>query len=132
MAATIWQLFLRALSLLGVLLVVLLILVIFLGATGYSDNFLRAQISEDLRGHRQSLAQTIRDPAELEEAIAVQREQLIISYGLDQAVVRPHAGHRRPRPPPRSGRSPLACRRLTARGRSAPSCASAFPAPSSC
>jgi peptide/nickel transport system permease protein len=83
-AATIRQLLLRALSLFGVLLAVLLILVVLLGATGYSDNFLRAQISEDLRAYRQSLAQTTRDPAQIEASVAARQEELILSYGLDK------------------------------------------------
>ena len=52
----------RGLTLLGVLFVVLVLVVVTLGATGFSDRMLRATASEELRGLRQSLAQTIRDP----------------------------------------------------------------------
>ncbi|MGI9255085.1 MAG: ABC transporter permease, partial [Thermomicrobiales bacterium] len=83
MAATIRQLALRALSLAGVLLAVLALLVISLGATGYSDDLLTAQISEDMRGLRQSLSQTIRDPAELERTLETRKLDLETFYGLD-------------------------------------------------
>ena len=56
----------RAASLLGVLLVVLVLLVVTLGATGYSDRILGAVVNEEMRGLRTTMAQTIRDPAELE------------------------------------------------------------------
>ena len=84
MAATIRQLALRALSLLGVLLAVLVLLVVVLGATGFSDNLLRAQVSEDVRAMRQSLSQTIRDPAELERTITARQAELESFYGLDE------------------------------------------------
>jgi peptide/nickel transport system permease protein len=83
MAATFRQLALRAVSLLGVLLAVLILQVVLLGATGFSDNILRAQVSEDIRGLRQSLAQTIRDPAELEQTITARQAELEAFYGLD-------------------------------------------------
>jgi peptide/nickel transport system permease protein len=63
---------------------VLLLLVISLGATGFSDDLLRAQVSEDIRGLRQSLSETIRDPAELERTIALRRAELESFYGLDE------------------------------------------------
>ena len=84
MAATIRQLAVRALTLFGVLLAVLILLVVSLGATGISDNLLRAQISEEVRGLRQSLSQTIRDPAELERTVATRQERLKQFYGLDR------------------------------------------------
>ncbi len=68
----------------GVLLAVLLILVVALGATGLSDRLLGAVVSEELRGLRQVLAQTIKDPAELERVLQSRRQQLIESYGLDR------------------------------------------------
>jgi peptide/nickel transport system permease protein len=84
MPATLRQLALRALTLFGVLLAVLLLLVVTLGATGFSDNLLRAQISEETRALRQGLAQTIRDPAQLEATVAARQEELVRFYGLDR------------------------------------------------
>lgn len=78
------KLAMRGLTLFGVLLVVLLLVVITLGATGFSDRMLKATINEELRGLRQSLAQTIRNPAELEKALNLQREELIRFYHLDR------------------------------------------------
>lgn len=83
MAAVARQLLIRAVTLFGVLLAVLALLVVSLGATGFSDNLLRAQVSEDVRGLRQSLAQTIRDPAELERTVAARQDELEAFYGLD-------------------------------------------------
>src|SRR3972149_6956044 len=74
----------RGLSLLGVLLAVLLLVVVALGATGLSDKVLGAIVNEEIRGLRQSLAQTIRDPDELERALQARREQLVEFYGLDR------------------------------------------------
>jgi peptide/nickel transport system permease protein len=74
----------RALSLFGVLLVVLVLLVFSLGATGYSDRILEAVVGEEMRALRVSMAQTIRDPEELEAALATRREELERSYGLDR------------------------------------------------
>jgi peptide/nickel transport system permease protein len=85
MAATIRQLATRALTLIGVLLSVLLLLVVSLGATGISDNLLRVQVNEELRGFRQAQAQTIRDPAAIERVVAEKRTELNQFYGLDQA-----------------------------------------------
>lgn len=84
MAATIRQLALRAASLFAVLIAVLLVLVVLLGATGFSDNLLRAQVGEDIRGMRQALSQTIRDPAELERTVAARQVELEAFYGLDE------------------------------------------------
>ena len=69
---------------LAVLLIVQFLVVITLGATGYSDRMLEAVISEELRGIRPSLAETIRDPARLEEALTARREELYSLYGLDR------------------------------------------------
>lgn len=74
----------KGVTLVGVLLAVLLILVVALGATGLSDRLLGAVVSEELRGLRQVLAQTIRDPVELERVLQSRRQQLIESYGLDR------------------------------------------------
>lgn len=74
----------RGVSLLIVVLIVLLMLIVTLGATGFSDRVLSAIVNEEVRGLRQSLAQTIRDPEALERVIAQRREELIRSYGLDK------------------------------------------------
>ena len=44
------------------LLAVLVLLVISLGATGYSDRILNAVVGEEMRGLRTTLAQTITGP----------------------------------------------------------------------
>ncbi len=75
---------LRALSLFGVLLVVLLLVVVTLGATGFSDRMLTAIVSEEMRGTRQALAETIKDPARLEETLTERRSELEEFYGLDR------------------------------------------------
>ena len=46
---------------------------------------LNAVIREDLRGVRETLAQVIRDPELLEQAIQVQRQDLEQFYGLDKS-----------------------------------------------
>lgn len=71
-------------TLFGVLIIVLLILVVSLGATGVSDKILNAIVSDDLRQQRQSLAQTIRDPTQLENALAIKKQELSQFYGLDR------------------------------------------------
>lgn len=73
----------RALTLFGVLVAVLALLVISLGATGFSDRLLDAQVNEELRGYRQSLALTVKDPAQLEQAVADRKVELERFYGLD-------------------------------------------------
>lgn len=73
----------RALTLFGVLIAVLILLVISLGATGFSDRLLEAQVNEEVRAYRQSLSQTVRDPAELEEAVQQRTVELNDFYGLD-------------------------------------------------
>ncbi|MEK7847464.1 MAG: ABC transporter permease, partial [Chloroflexota bacterium] len=77
-------LLLRGLTLVGVLLVVLGLVVVSLGATGFSDRVLNAVIREEMRGVRDSLARTIRDPDRLEEALAVRKQELVRLYGLDR------------------------------------------------
>jgi peptide/nickel transport system permease protein len=67
-----------------VVLVVLLMVVTVLGATGLSDKLLEAIVDERLRGARQSLAMTIRDPDELEKALETLRQDLTVAYGLNQ------------------------------------------------
>jgi peptide/nickel transport system permease protein len=74
----------RGLTLVGVLFIVLILVVITLGATGFSDRMLEATVSEDLRGLRQSLSETIRDPIELEEVLQQRHQELISFYNLDK------------------------------------------------
>jgi peptide/nickel transport system permease protein len=74
----------RALTLAGVLVAVLALLVVSLGATGYSDRLLEAQVNEELRAFRIASAQSIRDPAALEEAVAERKVELESFYGLDE------------------------------------------------
>ena len=62
----------------------LLIVVITLGATGFSDRMMGAVVGEEVRGLRQSLAQDIRDPTELERVLLEKKIQLEEFYGLDQ------------------------------------------------
>ena len=76
------RLLVRGLTMLGVLVAVQILVVISLGATGYSDRMLQAVIGEQLRGMRSGLAETIRDPDQLEEAMAAHRTELEQSYGL--------------------------------------------------
>lgn len=74
----------RAASLGAVLVIVLTLLVLTLGATGYSDRILEAQVGEELRVLRTSLSATITDPDAVEEVIAARRAELEASYRLDQ------------------------------------------------
>lgn len=62
----------------------LALLAVILGATGLSDKMLSAIINEEIRGLRQSLAQTIKDPEELERVIAERRSELEKLYGLNE------------------------------------------------
>lgn len=73
----------RALTLAGVLVIVMCLLGIILGATGFSDRTLRAVINEELRGLRVGLAQGIRDPQELERVLEVKRKELEEFHGLN-------------------------------------------------
>ncbi len=75
----------RAASLGAVLIIVLVLLVLTLGATGYSDRILGAQVGEELRALRTSLSQTISDPDAVEEVIEARRVELESAYGLDRA-----------------------------------------------
>jgi peptide/nickel transport system permease protein len=77
----------RAASLGAVLVIVLFLLVLTLGATGFSDRILSAQVNEELRGVRTSLSETITDPAAVEEIIAARRAELEASYGLDKSWI---------------------------------------------
>ena len=60
---------------------------ISLGATGFSDKVIGAQINEELRGLRQSLATTIRDPDKLNEAIELHHQELRERNGLNDPWV---------------------------------------------
>lgn len=64
--------------------VFLLLLQVVLGATGFSDKILGSIVNEQLRVTRQSLAQTIHDPDELERAVEAVNQDLMSLYGLDQ------------------------------------------------
>ena len=75
----------RAATLIGVLFAVLVLLVVVLGATGFSDRILEAVVDEQIRGMRTGLSQTIRDPDELERILNAQREELAAFYDLDRA-----------------------------------------------
>ena len=68
----------------GVLIVVEALVVVSLGATGYSDRMLGAAVGEQLRGLRTSLAETIRDPDQLEKTLAERRTEIEKAYGLDR------------------------------------------------
>ena len=82
--AVLRPLLIRAATLVGVFFAVLLILVITLGATGFSDRTLHAVVSEQIRGMRPGLAQTIRDPDELERTLQERRMEMEAFYGLDR------------------------------------------------
>ena len=75
----------RGLTLLGVLVAVLVLLVVSLGATGFSDRLLRAAVGEELRGLRMGLANTIQAPDALERVLEVQRREREAFYGLDRS-----------------------------------------------
>ena len=74
----------RALTLVGVLFAVLMLLVVTLGATGFSDRLLQATVGEELRALRIALAQTIRDTDELEQTLEVRRQELVHFYQLER------------------------------------------------
>lgn len=71
-------------SLVLAFLIFLLALQVVLGATGFSDKILGSIVNEQLRETRQALAQTIRDPDELEKAIIAVKADLVSLHGLDQ------------------------------------------------
>jgi len=73
----------RALTMIGVFFVVLLLLVLTLGLTGYSDRILGAVVGEQVRAERTTLAEKIRDPDQLEKTLAARRKELATFYGLD-------------------------------------------------
>ena len=63
---------------------VLVMLVVALGATGFSDRILNAIVNEEMRGIREGLARTIRDPEQLEQVLRTQREEREKFYSLDR------------------------------------------------
>ena len=63
---------------------VLVMLVVALGATGFSDRILNAIVNEEMRGIREGLARTIRDPEQLEQVLRTQREEREKFYALDR------------------------------------------------
>ncbi|MCL4858916.1 MAG: ABC transporter permease [Caldilineaceae bacterium] len=73
----------RALTMVGVFFVVLVLLVLTLGLTGFSDRILGAMVGEQLRAERTALAETIRDPDEIERVLNERRAELERFYGLD-------------------------------------------------
>ena len=62
----------------------LVMLVVALGATGFSDRILNAIVNEEMRGIREGLARTIRDPEQLEQVLRIQREEREKFYSLDR------------------------------------------------
>lgn len=76
-----------ALTLAATGVVVLLLLGVSLGATGFSDKVIGSQINEELRSLRSSLATTIRDPDDLNEIIELQHQELRERYGLNDPWV---------------------------------------------
>lgn len=85
MLAIVKPLAVRFLTLGAVLVAVLLLLVVSLGATGFSDNLLTAQVDEEVRAFRIAQASRIKDPSELEQAVAARKTELEAFYGLDEA-----------------------------------------------
>lgn len=77
-------LFLRFLGFLAALIVVVFSLVTILGVTGFSERMLQAAIGEELRALQSRLAESIRDPLELERALQARRQELEQAYGLDR------------------------------------------------
>ena len=75
----------RTASLGAVLIIVLTLMVLILGATGYSERILQAQVGEELRAVRTGLSESNTDPDSIEQIIAARRVELEESYGLDQA-----------------------------------------------
>jgi peptide/nickel transport system permease protein len=74
---------LRALTMIGVFFIVLLLLVLTLGLTGFSDRILSAVVGEQLRAERTALAEKIRDPDEMERTLATRKQEMEQFYGLD-------------------------------------------------
>ena len=77
-------LFVKSLTLIVVLFMVILLTVVILGATGLSDRIMNAIVDEQVRGIKQQLAAKITDPEQLEKAVEKIRNELIVAYGLDK------------------------------------------------
>lgn len=77
-------LLLRCLTMIGVFFAVMLVLVLTLGLTGYSDRILRAVVGEQVRAERTALAEKVRDPDQLEKVLADRQKEFEAFYGLDQ------------------------------------------------
>ena len=74
----------RAASLGAVLIIVLVLMVLVLGVTGFSDRILDSQVGEELRALRTTVSESVTDPEAVEEIIAARRMELEQAYGLDQ------------------------------------------------
>lgn len=84
MFAVVKNLSIRFVTLFMVLVIVLLLLVVSLGATGFSDDLLNAQLNQDLQGYRIAQANVIKDPAALQFAVEQRKAELEQFYGLDK------------------------------------------------
>lgn len=73
-----------AVNLTAVVLAVVVLLQAMMGVTGFSDKMLGSVIDEEMRQMRFSLAQTIRDPDELEKVLGIRKQELIVLHGLDK------------------------------------------------
>lgn len=74
----------KVVSLIIAFIIFLVLLQVVLGATGFSDKILESLVNEEVRQTRQALAQTIRDPDELEGAIRAVEEDLRSLHGIDR------------------------------------------------
>lgn len=83
MLAVARNLSIRFATLFMVLVIVLLLLVVSLGATGFSDDLLTAQMNQDLLAYRIAQANAIKDPAALQFAVEQRQAELEQFYGLD-------------------------------------------------
>jgi len=73
-----------ALNLMLALFLVIILLGVTMGVTGFSDKMLGSVINEEMRQMRTALAQTIRDPVELENTLKIKERELIALHGLDR------------------------------------------------
>ena len=78
------SLLVKALSLLLVVFITLLLMNVILGATGFSDRMLSSLVNEQVRVYRQGLAQTVKDPTELQRLVTLYEQTLSSAYGLDK------------------------------------------------
>lgn len=62
---------------------IIVLIVVTIGATGVSDSIVGSVVNEEMRGLRQSLAQSIRDPDELERVLRIRQKELEDQYGLN-------------------------------------------------